>query len=110
MRYWTHLEWCVYSRVVQDTTFDRRTVTIPAETTPCFSEDPAERVELTALFDATSKSAHRAARALCATCPFAHGCRDTARAIAATPPASWAGAPSGTWGGELYVKGKRVEK
>ena len=96
--------------MVLDTTFDRRAVTIPADTMPCFSEDPEERRELTALFESTKRPAHRAAAALCEGCPFTHGCRETARAIAASPPASWAGTPEGTWGGELYVNGKRVTK
>ena len=105
----TFRSWCPYRELVLDTTFDRRAVTVPADTTPCFSEDTDERRELSALFDATDRASHRAAAALCEACPFRHGCQETARAIASSP-GSWAGTPEGTWGGELYVAGKRKDK
>lgn len=73
--------------------------------TPCYSSDPDERRELSALFDSTDLIDHREARRLCEECPFLEGCGRLAVSIA-RGPASWAGVPSGTWGGALFRGGK----
>lgn len=80
-------------------------ITLPPTDTPCFSADPAERRELSALFTSTDPIDHREAARLCADCPFQRGCFDTAAAIA-HGPTSWAKVPEGTWGGCLFVAGK----
>ena len=79
-------------------------------TTPCYSEDPGERLLLTDQFDSTDLIEHMDARELCSSCPFLDGCRQLAHDIAQTPAASWAKIPSGTWGGELWKNGTLVSR
>lgn len=79
---------------------------IPPDPTPCYAEDPEAQRALNELFEATDLTSHREARELCGGCYFADKCRQLASELA-HDLGKWAGAPAGTWGGELYVKGQR---
>lgn len=70
----------------------------------CYSDDPAERRELAAMFDSTDLLDHMTAAELCAECPVRAGCLQLAEDIA--QHSRWAGAPNGTWGGELWRDGR----
>jgi hypothetical protein len=86
------------------------TTTVPTETTPCYSVDPGERRELSLLFDSTNLIDHKAASSLCGDCPFMAGCLSVAQGIAGDRDLAWAGAPNGTWGGELWRGGRRITR
>ncbi len=59
-----------------------------------------------AVYDSTDAFDHLQARVGCMACPVRRGCLRLAEAIA--DEVGWAKAPSGTWGGVLWVKGRRV--